>query len=190
MMSHKTLWNLNGGVEEGQLFKFTTFPNELACSPRLYTKLLKPVMTALHRRGFISTIFIYDTLVVGFSELQCIQNVKASLEMLEKLGFVVHPCKSTLTPSHTITYLGFEINSSQMTITLTRERKKKIYSSASKLLIWVQFLHGHQTVQCGAANAEVKVHLKRTQSLKVLSFGVGQYIAIHATLTSRDFFLD
>ena len=34
-------------------------------------------------------------------------------------------------------------------------------------------------------------HLLRTQSLKVLPLkpGVGQYIAIHATLTARDFFL-
>ena len=34
-------------------------------------------------------------------------------------------------------------------------------------------------------------HLVRTQSLNVLPFkpGVGQYIAIHATLTARDFFL-
>ena len=34
-------------------------------------------------------------------------------------------------------------------------------------------------------------HLVRTQSLKVLPLkpGVGQYIATHATLTARDFFL-
>ena len=38
---------------------------------------------------------------------------------------------------------------------------------------------------------KLKSHLVRTQSLNVLSFkpGVGQYIAIHATLTARDFFL-
>ena len=36
-----------------------------------------------------------------------------------------------------------------------------------------------------------KSHLVRTQSLNVISLkpGVGQYIAIHATLTARDFFL-
>ena len=36
-----------------------------------------------------------------------------------------------------------------------------------------------------------KSHLVRTQSLNVLSLnpGVGQYIAIHDTLTARDFFL-
>ena len=38
---------------------------------------------------------------------------------------------------------------------------------------------------------KVKSHLMRTQSLSVLPLkpGVGQYIAIHATLTARDFFL-
>ena len=38
---------------------------------------------------------------------------------------------------------------------------------------------------------ELKSHLVRTQSLNVLSLkpGVGQYIAIHDTLTVRDFFL-
>ena len=39
---------------------------------------------------------------------------------------------------------------------------------------------------------KLKSHLMRTQSLKVLPLkpGIGQYIATHATLTARDFFLD
>ena len=42
-----------------------------------------------------------------------------------------------------------------------------------------------------ATDAKLKPHPLRTQSLKVLHLkpGVGQYIAIHATLTARDFFL-
>ena len=38
---------------------------------------------------------------------------------------------------------------------------------------------------------KLKSHLVRTQSLNVLPLksGVGQYIAIHATFTARDFFL-
>ena len=38
---------------------------------------------------------------------------------------------------------------------------------------------------------KLKFHLLKTQSLKVLPLnpGVGHYIAIHATLTARDFFL-
>ena len=38
---------------------------------------------------------------------------------------------------------------------------------------------------------KLKSHLMRTQSLKVLLLkpGVGQYIAMHAMITARDFFL-
>ena len=38
---------------------------------------------------------------------------------------------------------------------------------------------------------KLKSHLVKTQSLNVLplKLGVGQYIAVHATLTTRDFFL-
>ena len=42
-----------------------------------------------------------------------------------------------------------------------------------------------------AADAEIKVPLDENTELKVLPLrpGVGQYIAMHATLTARDFFL-
>ena len=50
------------------------------------------------------------------------------------------------------------------------------------------YLHPPCSPQWGAADAEIK--LMRTRSLKVLTLkpGVGQYIAMHATLTARDFF--
>ena len=44
----------------------------------------------------------------------------------------------------------------------------------------------------GSSGHRLKSHLTRTQGLKVLPLkrGVGQYIAMHATLTARDFLLD
>ena len=50
----KILWG-------GQLYMLTAFPNGLACCPRLFTKLLKPVMAHLHMLGFVSAIFTDDT---------------------------------------------------------------------------------------------------------------------------------
>ena len=89
-------------------------------------------MAQLHRWGFISTIFIDDTLLMGDWELECVQNVKASLCLFEKLGFVIHPEKSVLAPAHVITYLGF--SSVDMTVTLMREKKEKIFNTAASLL--------------------------------------------------------
>ena len=119
---------------KGQLYKFTVFPNGLACCPRLFTKILKPVMTYLHQLGFISTIFIDDTLLMGDSELECVKNVHASLDIFHKLGFVIHPTKSVLKPTQKITYLGFEIDSKDMTVRPTEEKKEKIKELSEKLL--------------------------------------------------------
>ena len=60
-----------------------------------------------------------------------VQNVKSSLALFESLGFVVHPTKSVLTPSHKIIYLGLEIDSTQMAVVPTLERKQKILSTCS-----------------------------------------------------------
>ena len=53
--------------------------------------------------------------------------------------------------------------------------------------------HAHcgSTSQWGAADAEIKVQSDENTELKGSPFKteVGQYIAIHATLTARDFFL-
>ena len=68
---------------------------------------------------------------MGDSEVECVRNVKASLELFEKLGFVVHPEKSVLKPIQSITYLGFVLHSKTMTVTLTPERKEMIFHTAS-----------------------------------------------------------
>ena len=64
------------------------------------------------------------------TEVECVRNVKMSLELFEKLGFVVHPEKSVLKPTQSITYLGFMLHSKTMTVTLTPERKDKIFQTA------------------------------------------------------------
>ena len=65
--------------------------------------------------------------------------------------------------------------------------KKQVATGRSILSLFFFFL----PPQWGAADAEIKVSSDENTELKVLSLkpGLGQYIAMHATLTSRDFFL-
>ena len=46
-----------------------------------------------------------------------------------KLGFIIHPEKSSLQPSQETTYLGFVFNSKEMSVTLTSEKREKILES-------------------------------------------------------------
>ena len=35
----------------GELYEFTCLPNGLPCAPRIFTKILKPPLSTLHKRG-------------------------------------------------------------------------------------------------------------------------------------------
>ena len=48
--------------------------------------------------------------------------------LLVTLGFTIHPEKSVLVPGHILIYLGFVLNSDNMKVTRTQEKKEKIKS--------------------------------------------------------------
>ena len=76
--------------------------------------------------SYISTGFLDDSLLVGKSIESCTQNIIDTVTLFDKLGFVVHPDKSILKPALVISYLGFQISSVSMIITLTEDREGKI----------------------------------------------------------------
>ena len=68
----------------------------------------------------------------------------------------------------------------------------RLLSQRAQQLSAVPFvLRGKHDPQWGARYTESKPHMLRTQGLKVLRLkpAVGRYIATHATITARDFFL-
>ena len=109
-------------VWRGSRYQFTCLPNGLSSAPRIFTKILKPVLATLHKMGHISTVYIDDCYLQGSTYNQCIDNVIDSVRLFDSLGFVVHPTKSILVPSQEIVTLGFIINSVKMTIRLTRDK--------------------------------------------------------------------
>lgn len=47
---------------KGKLFQYTAHPNGLACCPRQFTKLLKPVYATLRKQGHTNVLYIDDSL--------------------------------------------------------------------------------------------------------------------------------
>lgn len=109
-----------------KLFKFTCYPNGLAQAPRNFTKITKPIYSHLHSLGHVSSSYLDDSLLVGNTEEECEKNVADTVSLFTRLGFVVHPHKSSFKPAQRIVYLGFEIDSVTMTISLSQERKERV----------------------------------------------------------------
>lgn len=107
----------------------------LASSPRVFTKLLKPVFSHLRRMGHISTVFIDDSCLQGRNYIECLENINATVQLMDSLGLTVNPNKSVLIPCQKIVFLGFILCSVSMLIRLTPERCLDIVELCTSILM-------------------------------------------------------
>ena len=101
---------------EDQFYEFTCLPNGLSCAPRQFTNILKPPLATLHKQGHIPIAHPDDLYLHGRTYDDCVKNVIDTTVLLDKLGLVVHPEKSSFIPSQVLVILRFIIHSLTMTI--------------------------------------------------------------------------
>ena len=115
-------------------FEYQVLPNGSSPSPRLFTKLLKSIYAKMGELGHICFPYIDDSFVMGTSKAECLETVSLLITMLKDLGFSINMDKSQLCPNTLLTFLGFELNSVDMLVSLTQEKKDKLRSLATLIL--------------------------------------------------------
>ena len=118
----------------GKLLEFTCLPNGLCCAPRLFTKVLKPVYATLRRKGHLNVGYIDDSYLQGDTVSKCNDNITDTIDLFTRLGFIIQPLESVLQPTQILTFLGFVLNSLNMTVSLTTEKINRINNKCSELL--------------------------------------------------------
>ena len=110
-----------------QLYAFTCLPMGLTSSPRIFTKILKPVFATLRSKfGHSCLGYIDDSLNLGDTYTEAEKATLHAVELLISLGFMIHPEKSIITPTQIIEFLGFVLNSILMIVKLTDRKAEKI----------------------------------------------------------------
>ena len=95
---------------------------------------MKPIFSYLATKGVIAFGYIDDTFVMGLTFQECKKGIRLLREILEKLGFFINIGKSVFTPSTKIEFLGFVLNSENMTIVPTQDKREKTIKIVSSLL--------------------------------------------------------
>ena len=85
-------------------------------------------MGSLRELLHILSSYIDDIFMSGDSELDCIQALVDTINLLLGLGFTLHPDKCQLIPSTKVKTLGFIIDSVSMKVTLMHDKTKDIMS--------------------------------------------------------------
>ena len=99
------------------LFEWQVLPFGLKCSPRVLTKVLKPVIAFLRVTwGILIAIYMDDILIQGSSPSQAFLHAQVSALLLMVLGWSLNWKKSDFFPKQETTHLGFVWNSVSMTI--------------------------------------------------------------------------
>ena len=119
---------------KGSMLEFGCLPFGLGTAPRVFTKLMKPVVGALRQRGIRLIIYLDDLLIMTESHDQALHHAASTLNLLEGLGFIVNYQKSQLLSSQKIEFLGFLIDSNTMTLQLPGEKLQKIRKKCQELL--------------------------------------------------------
>ena len=108
----------------GMLYEFLALPFGLSSAPRIFTKIMKPVIAYLRSRAIRLVIFL-DDVVLGGSVQKCQTNVTKVIDLLGEMGFIINHGKSNFTPRQIASYFGYVIDTSSMRISLPLEKCPK-----------------------------------------------------------------
>ena len=95
-------------------------------------ELLKSVFGSPHELGYESSVYV-DEFIVAQKFEECFDTALSTVSLLQEWGFVIHPKKSIFVPTQKITFLGFETDTLNMTLTLTSKNKENIRNTAAAL---------------------------------------------------------
>lgn len=104
------------------IYQYQCLPNGIAFAPRLFTKILKPVYASLRVRGYTNSGYIDDSFLMGDTYNECMENVTETVDLMTDVGFMIHKEKSVLIPTKNLTFLGNDIHSDKMIVTLPKQK--------------------------------------------------------------------
>ena len=118
----------------GRLYQFTCLPFGLRSSPRIFTKVLKPLLVYLRAMGVRLLVYLDDILIMAATPELCLEHTQLTWQLLTDLGFLGNLKKSVLAPKQQAEYLGFIVNSIEMKLFLTEEKLLRAKLEAERLL--------------------------------------------------------
>jgi hypothetical protein len=120
---------------QGQLYHYLAIPMGLSSACRYFTKVLKVPLSVLRERfGVAITGYIDDTFLVDPDFRACGEAISTSAGLFQDLGFMINFRKSVLVPCQSIEYLGFIIDSRNMTVKATTEKVAKLKVAVQSLM--------------------------------------------------------
>ncbi|XP_033124043.1 uncharacterized protein LOC117122547 [Anneissia japonica] len=112
----------------------------ISSSPRIFTKILKPVFATLRSKyGHSCLGYIDDSFYTETTAVRCEEATFRAATLFSQLGFMVHSTKSVFEPTQRLEFLGFRLDSVSMTVSVTKDKADRIVVLCNKVLAGSSF---------------------------------------------------
>ena len=120
---------------EGQLYEFLCQCFGLGPAPRIFKKLQK-IQIAIIRRINIYIIVYLDDMVLMSQAIEGLNLARDTLIfLLQQLGFIIDLKKPVLSATQKLEFLGLEMDSVNMTLTLPMQKVKVLTQKCKNLMV-------------------------------------------------------
>ena len=121
-------------IWRGQAYHYRCLPFGLFSSPRTFTRVTKPIAHYLRSRGIHVVFYLDDVLILARSRAMAGISRRRTVRLLQSLGFTLNTEKSDLTLRQCFTYLGFQWDTQDLSVSLPQEKREEIQTLAESLL--------------------------------------------------------
>ena len=109
-------------VWNGKTFQYRSMCFGLSSAPRVWTRIMKPIVNLLRQLGIRCVIYLDDLLLLNSSPQEAREVTQMVLNLLEYLGLMVKPSKVEAVPTQRIEFLGMMIDTVRMLFTVPEHK--------------------------------------------------------------------
>jgi hypothetical protein len=113
------IWN-------GALFQFTCLCFGLSSAPWSFTKILKPLVAFLRKKGIRIIVYLDDFLILNQSKEGAERDFLLTVDLLEKCGFLINKEKSLGVAAQQREFLGLLVDSLSLSLSLLPRKVQQI----------------------------------------------------------------
>ena len=125
---------------KGVRYFYKCMPFGLTSSPRIFTKVLKVVLTFLRSRGLRVSAWFDDIVIVASSVNLLLEHLYFAKLILKSLGFLINDAKSSFAPSQSLSHLGFLWDSVTFTLAVPEDKVRNLKLLCEKALVGLSTL--------------------------------------------------
>jgi len=115
-------------------YKYTVLPFGVSTAVYLVDQLIRPVKIFAHRLGVDISVYIDDGLTIELTYFKCLVSTYFVISVIIRAGWSFQISKCFLSPMKETVYLGYILNSTDMTISLPETKLVKMEFLLSQLI--------------------------------------------------------